>query len=226
MTPSPDDTAEESTTVSDPTAPVPPVEPTPAGPTAASPIPTPAAPSVPLIEPVPIAPAAARPAPAAPSQQAPAGAPPQPAYAAAPPAAAQSHPGYPGYPAQPGHPGYPAQQGYPGYPAQPGYAGYAPSAPRGLSIASMVLGIVGTVFAMLYGFGLLPSVTAIILGHVAQKRQRHARGFWLAGLITGYVGLALSIIVIIAVAFFVAYVINTPGFQRGFDAGYPGGINS
>jgi hypothetical protein len=92
--------------------------------------------------------------------------------------------------------GYPpagyAPAGYaPIYP--PGYYG-APQPPKGLAIASMVLGIVGVFFSLGYGLGLFPSIAAIITGHLAQKRQPHAKGFWIAGLVTGYVGLLLSLI--------------------------------
>lgn len=115
-------------------------------------------------------------------------------------------PGYgqPGY----GQPGY----GQPGY-GQPGYGqtGYAqpsaaqpayqqayvaaPAGPaRGLSLASMITGIAG-VFLSFFGAGFLPAVAAVVLGHIAQRRQPYAKPFWLTGLITGYVGVAISLIV-------------------------------
>lgn len=67
------------------------------------------------------------------------------------------------------------------------------TAPRGLSIASMVTGIVGLIFGFV-GFGLLPSLAAVITGHLAQRRQPESRAYWLTGLITGYIGIGIALI--------------------------------
>jgi hypothetical protein len=58
----------------------------------------------------------------------------------------------------------------------------------------MILGIGGLLFT-LFGFGFLPALAAVITGHLAQKRQPYARPFWLTGIITGYIGLAISLII-------------------------------
>jgi hypothetical protein len=71
-------------------------------------------------------------------------------------------------------------------------AAAAPS--RGLAIAALVCGIVSIPLALLF----LPGVAAVILGHLAQARQPAARAWWLAGLITGYVGIALGLLAVIA----------------------------
>jgi Domain of unknown function (DUF4190) len=111
-------------------------------------------------------------------------------------------------PPPPGDPYAPPAYQTVGYPPayQPaGYAGYGqPQPPRGLSIASMVLGIVGVVFGVFYGLGLFPSIAAVITGHLAQRRQPQGRGFWLAGLITGYLGLFFSLL---GVAFLIVFII-------------------
>src|SRR5690554_1662936 len=74
-------------------------------------------------------------------------------------------------------------------------AGYGqPMPPRGLSIASMVCGIVGLVLSF-FLFGFLPALAAVILGHIGMKKEPTAKGFSLTGLITGYAGLALSLLV-------------------------------
>ncbi|QYH35390.1 hypothetical protein [Salinibacterium sp. M195] len=65
--------------------------------------------------------------------------------------------------------------------------------PQGLAIAAMVTGIVAVLLAFM-SLGFLPGVAAIILGHVAQKKQNYARPFWITGLITGYVATAISLI--------------------------------
>jgi hypothetical protein len=79
--------------------------------------------------------------------------------------------------------------------SQPYGAGYTPRPSSGLSITSMVLGIVGIVLCC-FG-GVFFSIAAIITGHIAQKSQHWARGFWLTGLITGYSGIALGVLAII-----------------------------
>ena len=42
--------------------------------------------------------------------------------------------------------------------------------------------------------GFLPGVAAVIMGHMAQKKQPHARPFWLTGLITGYISVAIGLV--------------------------------
>lgn len=87
----------------------------------------------------------------------------------------------------------PAQTPPPPAYAAPAYAP-APAGPvQGLSITSMILGIAG-VFLSLFGWGLLPAIAGVVTGHIAQKRQPYAKPFWLTGLITGYVGIGISLI--------------------------------
>jgi hypothetical protein len=98
---------------------------------------------------------------------------------------------------------------------QPAYYG-APQAPRGLSIASMVTGIVGVFLSLFYGFGLLPSLAGVITGHIARKRQPEAKGMWLTGLICGYIGLGLSLLWIVGIVLFIVFVVANPAY---FDTG-------
>ena len=58
----------------------------------------------------------------------------------------------------------------------------------------MVCGIVGLVLSF-FLFGFLPALAAVILGHIGMKKEPTAKGFSLTGLITGYAGLALSLLV-------------------------------
>lgn len=102
----------------------------------------------------------------------------------------------PGYPPQAyPPPGYPAQ----GYP-QPGYwqpAGYPQALPvpgwNGLAIASMILGIV-----WVYWIG---SILAVIFGHIALHQIRRdgtrGRGMAIAGLVLGYLGIAVIVLILI-----------------------------
>jgi Domain of unknown function (DUF4190) len=140
--------------------------------------------------------------------------PPQYAPPQYPPAQPTAGPTYGNYPANQ----YPGQ--YPGqYPNQ--YATYAaPAPPSGIAIASMILGIVGVLFSFAYGFGLFPAIAAIITGHIARKKQPHARGFWLAGLITGYVGLGLCLLVIIGFIAFFAFIASQGAFSDSSSSGF------
>ncbi|MFF1383960.1 DUF4190 domain-containing protein [Arthrobacter sp. NPDC058288] len=99
--------------------------------------------------------------------------------------------GQPDYGQQPGpygqHPG-PYGTAY----GQPSYYGMPPE-PKGLSIASLCCGI-----AVFIGLGLfiLPQIAAVVLGHLALHREPAGRGLAIAGLVLGYVGLALTAIVL------------------------------
>lgn len=111
-----------------------------------------------------------------------------------------------GYGQQPGY-GQPAgyqQGGYqPGGYGQgmqtwSGGPGYPAGKTSGLAIASLVCGIIQFVF-----LGILASIPAIILGHLARRQIRQTgergAGMAMAGLVLGYIGVALTIIVVIAV---------------------------
>ncbi len=88
-----------------------------------------------------------------------------------------------------------APQPYP-YPP-PGYPGGQRT--NGLAIAAMICGI-----AQFFGFWLLGTIPAVVLGHIARRQIRQTgeqgAGMALAGLILGYVGLGLSVIAIILIA--------------------------
>jgi hypothetical protein len=78
------------------------------------------------------------------------------------------------------------QQPYAYQPYQPYQAG----PPTGLSIASMILGIAGFFIAG-------ASIGAIITGHLAQRSQPYARGYWLTGLITGYISVGIGALIVV-----------------------------
>jgi hypothetical protein len=96
--------------------------------------------------------------------------------------------------------GGPAQYGQPGTPfnayGQPAYYGLPPE-PKGLSIASLCCGIAAFIGL---GFFLLPQLAAVILGHMALRREPSGRGMAIAGLVLGYVGIALTVLVIVIIA--------------------------
>jgi uncharacterized protein YqgC (DUF456 family) len=117
-----------------------------------------------------------------------------------------------------------APPGYSPYAQTSPYAYYTEQAPsQGLSVTSMVLGIVGIVFSLFYGFGFLPSLAAIITGHIARKRQPHARGMSLAGIITGYVGLAIAVLWIVGLIVVFAFIASNPDF--GYSSSFGSATN-
>jgi hypothetical protein len=97
-------------------------------------------------------------------------------------------PGQPYYGPQPPYPA--AQQPYPPYPP------YAPAPPtNGLAIAALVCGVGGFVVGVSF-------IPAIICGHLARAQIRRTGeqggGMALAGLIIGYVGIALFAVLVAA----------------------------
>ncbi|HEX8035854.1 MAG TPA: DUF4190 domain-containing protein [Ktedonobacterales bacterium] len=104
----------------------------------------------------------------------------------------QQNPQYPGdYPPAP--PQYPAYGGapYPGY-----YAGPMPQSTNGMAIASLACSIASFVIAPFIG-----AVLGVIFGHMALKQLRaspeQGHGMAVAGLIIGYIHLALFVLVIL-----------------------------
>ena len=111
-------------------------------------------------------------------------------HAGQPPVYGQQQPGY-------GQPAYGQPQ-----PQQP-YFGGAPAAPKTplLSIFSMVAGIVAflgspIVFIPFVGgaLGLLVSAAAVVLGFLGKSKEAGAKGFWLTGLILGFVGIGFALL--------------------------------
>ena len=105
-----------------------------------------------------------------------------------------------GYPAYPSHPTYPNQMGQSAYPPYPAYMAPPEAvAKNGWGVASLVLSIVG--MTVLFG-SLVPSVLGVIFGHLGlsavKRQQANNKGVAAAGLIVGYIGLAVSILVWLA----------------------------
>ena len=112
------------------------------------------------------------------------------------PAAKKPEPA-PAAPTVPAAPAAPAPNPYaPAATAAPAANPYAalPAAPSStLSVLALVFGIMGLVFSFV-AFGLLPAIAGVILGHLALKREPHARGMAIAGLACGYGGIAISLL--------------------------------
>lgn len=76
---------------------------------------------------------------------------------------------------------------------QPYYYG-VPAAPKTLSIASLCCGVASFLG---FGFFLLPQLAAVVLGHLALNREPAGRGMAIAGLVLGYVAIAITVLVVV-----------------------------
>ncbi len=95
----------------------------------------------------------------------------------------------------------PAPPGYP-YAPPPGFPPAAPYPVRpktnGLALASMILGILGiTIGLCLLVFPVMP-ILAVVFGHIGMGQIRKTgaagRGYAIAGLVTGYIGIGLAVL--------------------------------
>lgn len=118
---------------------------------------------------------------------------------------------------------YQPEQGQP-YPRQPyqygapyGYA--APPPKNALGVWSLVLGILSVIMLFSCFVGFLAGIPAVITGHLSRKAQKEGladnAGMALAGIITGWVTLGLTLLAIIGIA--IAFSI--PEFREGFFSG-------
>ena len=148
------------------------------------------------------------------------GLPPLPAYGAelypptpeafAPPPPVPGYPG-PGYP-PPVAPYPPMAQGYPGMPPMPGMMpmGYpAPPKTNALAIASLICSLLGLATCA------ATSILGVIFGHIAKSQIKQNReegeGMALAGLIVGYIGLAIFALIAIFYFGLIAYIVGSNG---------------
>jgi len=186
--------------------------------------PVPQPPAYPAASPAPLTPVPPAPANpyAAPVQPAPSYPNPAPQQPAAPayPGAALAAPGYPGAaPAAPGYPGAaPAAPGYaaPAYPQPYGQPYATPLKSNGLAVTSLICGIAGVALFWLAYLVLpfLASIAAIVTGHMGLGKIKRdpsvgGKGLAITGLILGYVGVVINLIVgaiiIIGFAFVASY---------------------
>ncbi len=116
-----------------------------------------------------------------------------------PPAAPSPYPPYPPYQAYPPPP--PPGPGYPYYPGP-----VAPST-NGFAIASLALSISGFIL-----LGIVGSILGVIFGHIAQNQIKRAvppeegRGLATAGLIIGYIGIGINVLLIALGLLFLVFI--------------------
>lgn len=86
------------------------------------------------------------------------------------------------------------------YPYQPPNPYTRPPEPRGMSIASLVLGIVSILGLWVT---MVVPLAGVIVGHYGYARERSAQGMAVAGLILSWIGLVLSLCALIAFFWFI-----------------------
>lgn len=157
-----------------------------------------------------------------------------PQYPAAPPPYPQE-PAAPTYPGAGGAPQYPGASGSPQYPAaapygsapggytQPGggYGGVYPK--NSLAVWSLVLGIVSFVLSC----GLLTGIPAVLVGNSAKKAVERGEanngGMATAGIILGWIAIALSVLGLILFAVLLAtggWAAFMDGWNESYDSTY------
>jgi hypothetical protein len=111
-----------------------------------------------------------------------------------PPAQNYSQPGHavPGYPA-PGQPPAVDTQQYAAQVAEPTTAAKRAEPTAKLATTGVVLGVLGVIGGIVFGWALPLSVVAVVLGFLARSKEPHAPGVALAAIVTGLVGMLLSL---------------------------------
>ncbi|MFC7401509.1 DUF4190 domain-containing protein [Citricoccus sp. GCM10030269] len=108
-----------------------------------------------------------------------------------------------GYGTGAGQDGRQAGHPYPGAGSYPYSPGGRDRPSTGLGVTSMVLGIVGVATG---GFLFIPQILAIIFGHLSLSKEPAGRGFAIAGLVMGYLGLIVVLFVLFGLfAFIIGY---------------------
>ena len=96
------------------------------------------------------------------------------------------------------------------YQSSPGFA-QVTSGPRGLSLASMIIGLTSLLFV---GGLVIPQIVGIILGHMGMRKENpQGRAFSLAGLITNYLALLIWGVIWAFYIFFFAVLMASIGSE-------------
>ena len=66
---------------------------------------------------------------------------------------------------------------------------------NGLSMAAMILGIIGLVFSCIY-IGILPCLAGLILSIISIKNRENGKGKAIAGLVTSIIGIIIFMLVL------------------------------
>ena len=109
------------------------------------------------------------------------------------------------------HPEWMSQIASPVGPPIPGYGNVAPT--NGLSVASMVCGLVSLPMMLGCWVGIIAAIPAVICGHMALSQlqrnpSQEGRGFAITGLIAGYLTILITIILVVVFGVVIARDMN------------------
>jgi uncharacterized SAM-binding protein YcdF (DUF218 family) len=79
-------------------------------------------------------------------------------------------------------------------PSTPYASAPAPAKSPILSILSLIFGILSVLMGLFPFFSLLPGAAGVILGFLGRRKEPRAKGMWLTGIITGFVGVGIFLI--------------------------------
>jgi hypothetical protein len=97
----------------------------------------------------------------------------------------------------------------PAPPVAPAYAPVATGAKKALSLTSFILGIASVVLFITSWFALLLGIAAVVIGFIARSREPGApKWMSLLGLIFGFVGIVIAILVLVIAAIALASLNN------------------
>lgn len=104
----------------------------------------------------------------------------------------------------------------------------APAKTNSFAIASLVLGIVTVPLICCCGAGILTGILAVVFGFMAKNKIKASMGaekgdgMALAGIILGFAGIGLGILVLVLQT---VGVVSSPEFWEGFEEGLNEGLN-
>ncbi|WP_370892524.1 DUF4190 domain-containing protein [Janibacter sp. GXQ6167] len=113
----------------------------------------------------------------------------------------------------------------PGYQtSSPGpYPAPTPDPASGMAIAALVFGLLGITGVCFWGLGGLLGLGGVICGHLAMSTIKksgdgRSRGLARAGLVTGYISVAISVAAAIVMIALIAWSANNPSTPTDYDA--------
>ncbi len=99
------------------------------------------------------------------------------------------------------------------YQNQPG-TNFQPDLPQGMAVAALVTGILSLTLC-----GIFTAIPAIICGHIGVKQANNGeasgRSMAMAGMIMGYVSLAITLLIIIAYVAIIVLAVGAAAAQSG-----------
>jgi hypothetical protein len=96
-----------------------------------------------------------------------------------------------------------------------GYGAGTGAVKKGLALTSFILGIASVALFVLNWIAAVIGLVAVILGFIARSREPGApRWMWLTGIILGFIGIIIGVVLVIAAIALASYMQSHPNFGR------------